>query len=77
MKFCIEEMYLNNDKSKVVKFTKNKEEMLFSSIITFFNYMKELKVPINHIKQIIDNISKEYEMSEDLKNNINNVIESF
>ena len=52
MKFCIEEMYLNNDKSKVVKFTKNKEEMLFSSIITFFNYMKELKVPINHIKQI-------------------------
>ena len=53
MKFCIEEMYLNNDKSKVVKFTKNKEEMLFSSIITFFNYMKELKVPINHIKQII------------------------
>ena len=77
MKFCIEEMYLNNDKSKVVKFTKNKEEMLFSSIITFFNYMKELEVPINHIKQIIDNISKEYEMSEDLKNNINNVIESF
>ena len=77
MKFCIEEMYLNDDKSKVVKFTKNKEEMLFSSIITFFNYMKELKVPINHIKQIIDNISKEYEMSEDLKNNINNVIESF
>jgi len=77
MKFCIEEMYLNNDKSKVVKFTKNKEEMLFSSIITFFNYMKELKVPINNIKQIIDNISKEYEMSEDLKNNINNVIESF
>ena len=77
MKFCIEEMYLNNDKSKVVKFTKNKEEMLFSSIITFFNYMKELKVPINHIKQIIDNISKEYEMSEDLKNNINNAIESF
>jgi len=53
MKFCIEEMYLNNDKSKVVKFTKNKEEMLFSSIITFFNYMKELEVPINHIKQII------------------------
>ena len=52
MKFCIEEMYLNNDKSKVVKFTKNKEEMLFSSIITFFNYMKELEVPINHIKQI-------------------------
>ena len=46
MKFCIEEMYLNNDKSKVVKFTKNKEEMLFSSIITFFNYMKELEVPI-------------------------------
>jgi hypothetical protein len=77
MKFCIEEMYLNNDKSKVVKFTKNKEEMLFSSIITFFNYMKELKVPINYIKQIIDNISKEYEMSEDLKNNINNAIESF
>ena len=77
MKFCIEEMYLNDDKSKVVKFTKNKEEMLFSSIITFFNYMKELEVPINHIKQIIDNISKEYEMSEDLKNNINNVIESF
>ena len=77
MKFCIEEMYLNNDKSKVVKFTKNKEEMLFSSIITFFNYMKELEVPINHIKQIIDNISKEYEMSEDLKNNINNAIESF
>ena len=53
MKFCIEEMYLNDDKSKVVKFTKNKEEMLFSSIITFFNYMKELEVPINHIKQII------------------------
>ena len=53
MKFCIEEMYLNNDKSKVVKFIKNKEEMLFSSIITFFNYMKELEVPINHIKQII------------------------
>ena len=52
MKFCIEEMYLNDDKSKVVKFTKNKEEMLFSSIITFFNYMKELEVPINHIKQI-------------------------
>ena len=77
MKFCIEEMYLNDDKSKVVKFTKNKEEMLFSSIITFFNYMKELEVPINHIKQIIDNISKEYEMSEDLKNNINNAIESF
>ena len=71
MKYYINENIYNTNKNGIVKaYMEHKDDIIFSHILPFFNYMNQLDVPIELIKKIIDSIDAEFKFSAKLKNNI-------
>ena len=71
LKYYINENIYNSNKNEIVKASlEHKDDIIFSHILPFFNYMNQLDVPIELIKKIIDSIDAEFKFSAKLKNNI-------
>ena len=74
LKFDIKEKSNTNQKNALS--TKNLEQVIYSHILTFHSCMEPLGMPKEKILQIIKEIYKEYNVREEVQNDINNIIES-